>query len=642
MKKRDVYLKGIPLHDAGDRFFHGLASQGLAQVVEGESVPVDVEALMRVTSEPVFAKLSSPAYHSCAMDGIATRSHVTFGASEMNPTRLRLGEDAVFVDTGDPLPTGSDSVIMVEDLVEVTADAVTIIAPSKPWQHVRTVGEDIVATELVLPENHEIRAVDLGALLAAGVTQVMVRRKPRVVIIPTGDELISPGVTPKTGDIIEFNSRIIGGFVLQWGGEPVFWDIVPDNPKALAEAVHKASLTADIIVVNAGSSAGSEDYTGDIVKSMGELIVHGVAIKPGKPTILGIVNDKPFIGVPGYPVSAALSCELFLLPLLAKMLGLRVRQRAKVDAIVTRRIVSAPGMDEFVRVKVGKVKGRYVASPLPRGAGAIMSLVKADGYVKVPGSSQGILESSEVTVNLLRDIEEIDNAIVAIGSHDLALDLLGSLLAREYPGVNLSSTHVGSMGGIMAMRRGEAHIAGIHLLDEETGEYNVPYVKRYLDPKDYAIVNLVHREQGLIVAPGNPKNIRGISDLVKPGITFVNRQRGAGTRILLDLDLKKLGIEPDGISGYEHEEYTHMGVAASVANNVADVGLGIRSAAKALGLDFVPVAWERYDLLVSQGFLHSSSMDKLFSIMSSEDFKSRVSSLGGYDVSDSGEVMWEG
>lgn len=610
--------------------------------MEGEPIPVDVGALSRITAEPVFAKLSQPAYHSCAMDGIATRSHLTFGASETNPRRLRLGEEAVYVDTGDPLPRGFDSVIMVEDLIETTPLEVAIISPARPWQHVRTVGEDIVATELVLPENHKIRAFDLGALLAAGVTQVMVRRKPKVAIIPTGDELILPGTTPEVGDITEFNSRLIGGLVQEWGGEPIFWDIVPDEPQALTEAVVKASLSADIIVVNAGSSAGSEDYTSDIVKSLGELFVHGVAIKPGKPTILGIVDNKPFFGIPGYPVSAALSCELFLLPLLAKMLGQTVKERTMINATLARRIVSVPGMDEFIRVKVGKVGGRYVASPLARGAGAIMSLVRADGYIEIPGSSQGIQESSEVAVHLLRDAEEIDNAVVAIGSHDLALDLLGSLLSGKYPGMSLSSTHVGSMGGIMAMRRGEAHIAGVHLLDEETGEYNVPYVKRYLDSKDYALVNLVHREQGLIVAPGNPKGIQGISDLVKPGVSFVNRQRGAGTRILLDLELKKLGISEDQISGYEHEEYTHMGVAASVANSVADVGLGIRSAARALGLDFVPVAWERYDLLMTKEFLHSSLMDKLLSIISSSEFKGQVESLGGYDLSQSGRVVWQG
>jgi len=642
LKKRNVYLKGVPLQEARDKFFEGLAVFREELRMEGEPIPVDVGALSRITAEPVFAKLSQPAYHSCAMDGIATRSHLTFGASETNPRRLRLGEEAVYVDTGDPLPRGFDSVIMVEDLIETTPLEVAIISPARPWQHVRTAGEDIVATELVLPENHKIRAFDLGALLAAGVTQVMVRRKPKVAIIPTGDELILPGTTPEVGDITEFNSRLIGGLVQEWGGEPIFWDIVPDEPQALTEAVVKASLSADIIVVNAGSSAGSEDYTSDIVKSLGELFVHGVAIKPGKPTILGIVDNKPFFGIPGYPVSAALSCELFLLPLLAKMLGQTVKERTTINATLARRIVSVPGMDEFIRVKVGKVGGRYVASPLARGAGAIMSLVRADGYIEIPGSSQGIQESSEVAVHLLRDAEEIDNAVVAIGSHDLALDLLGSLLSGKYPGMSLSSTHVGSMGGIMAMRRGEAHIAGVHLLDEETGEYNVPYVKRYLDSKDYALVNLVHREQGLIVAPGNPKGIQGISDLVKPGVSFVNRQRGAGTRILLDLELKKLGISEDQISGYEHEEYTHMGVAASVANSVADVGLGIRSAARALGLDFVPVAWERYDLLMTKEFLHSSLMDKLLSIISSSEFKGQVESLGGYDLSQSGQVVWQG
>jgi len=479
LKKRNVYLKGVPLQEARDKFFEGLAVFREELRMEGEPIPVDVGALSRITAEPVFAKLSQPAYHSCAMDGIATRSHLTFGASETNPRRLRLGEEAVYVDTGDPLPRGFDSVIMVEDLIETTPLEVAIISPARPWQHVRTVGEDIVATELVLPENHKIRAFDLGALLAAGVTQVMVRRKPKVAIIPTGDELILPGTTPEVGDITEFNSRLIGGLVQEWGGEPIFWDIVPDEPQALTEAVVKASLSADIIVVNAGSSAGSEDYTSDIVKSLGELFVHGVAIKPGKPTILGIVDNKPFFGIPGYPVSAALSCELFLLPLLAKMLGQKVKERTTINATLARRIVSVPGMDEFIRVKVGKVGGRYVASPLARGAGAIMSLVRADGYIEIPGSSQGIQESSEVAVHLLRDAEEIDNAVVAIGSHDLALDLLGSLLSGKYPGMSLSSTHVGSMGGIMAMRRGEAHIAGVHLLDEETGEYNVPYVKRY-------------------------------------------------------------------------------------------------------------------------------------------------------------------
>ncbi|MEW6229427.1 MAG: molybdopterin biosynthesis protein [Bacillota bacterium] len=640
--KRNVYLEEAPLDEARRKFLDILGERGIAHPSDGEVIPVDIPALGRITASPVFALTSSPHYHSCAMDGVAVRSRTTFGAGERNPVTLRLGEDAVYVDTGDPLPAGFDAVIMVEDLVETKDATVTIIAPAKPWQHVRTVGEDIVATELVIPENHRIRPADLGAMLAAGVTEVRVRKKPRVAIIPTGDELVPPGSRLAPGDIVEFNSRMIGGLVCEWGGDPVFYDMVPDDCEAIAGAVKDASDTCDIVVVNAGSSAGTEDYTSRVARSLGELIVHGVAIKPGKPTILGIASGRPFLGIPGYPVSASLACELFLKPLVAKMLGRVVPERPKLAAVATRRIVSTPGVEEFVRVKVGEVGGKRVVTPLPRGAGSIMSLVRADGIVRLPPSVQGVEEASAVEVELLKDFEEIANTIVVIGSHDLTLDLLASHLARACPGMSLSSAHVGSMGGIMAMRKGEAHLAGVHLMDEETGEYNVPYVKRFLRSEDFVLINLVHREQGFIVPRGNPRGIRGFADLARPGMTFVNRQRGAGTRILLDLSLARLGIDPSAITGYDHEEYTHMGVAASIANGVADAGLGIRSAAAALGLDFVPVGKERYDLLTTKEFLKSPMMERLLGVVRSDEFKEAVLGLGGYDVSDAGKVVWEG
>jgi len=640
--KRNVYLDEAPLDQAVQAFFAALDGRRVVGTLPGEPVPVDVAAMGRITAEPVFARISSPHYHACAMDGAAVKSDSTFAASERRPVTLRLGEDAVMADTGDPLPFGFDAVIMVEDLVETTDDTVTIIAPAKPWQHVRSVGEDIVATELVLPENHAIRAIDIGAMLAAGVTQVEVRRRPRVAIIPTGDELVAPGSKLRAGDIVEFNSRIIGGFVSEWGGEPVFCDIVRDEFEAITQAVQQAAAESDIVIVNAGSSAGSEDYTSAVAGRLGEVIVHGVAIKPGKPTILGIVEGRPFIGVPGYPVSASLACELFLKPLMARMLARPVEPLPQVTATATRRIVSTPGVTEFVRVKVGDVGGKLVVTPLPRGAGAIMSLVKADGIVRVPPEIQGIDEGASVQVELLRSLNQIRRTIMAIGSHDLALDILATFLARAYPGMSLSSAHVGSMGGFMAMRRGEAHIAGTHLIDEETGEYNVPYVERLLDAENYALVNLVHREQGFIVLPGNPKNIAGFGDLAREGVAFVNRQRGAGTRVLLDMELGRLGIDPYAVKGYSHEEYTHMGVAASVANGAADVGLGIRSAAVALGLDFVPVSMEQYDLLTTREFLESEMMNALLAVIRSDEFKRAVLAMGGYDLSDTGKVVWQG
>ena len=454
--KRNVYLNEVPLDEAVRRFFAALERTGAIGALPGEPIAVDVAAMDRITAEPVFARISSPHYHACAMDGVAVKSASTFAASERRPVTLRLGEDAVMADTGDPLPFGFDAVIMVEDLVETTDDSVTIIAAAKPWQHVRSVGEDVVATELVLAENHAIRAVDIGAMLAAGVVQVQVRRRPRVVIIPTGDELVAPGSRLRTGDIVEFNSRIIGGLVSEWGGEPVFHEIVRDDFEAITQAVRQASAECDIVIVNAGSSAGSEDYTSAVVDGLGEVIVHGVAIA-GQPTILGIVDGRPFIVVPGYPVSASLACELFLKPLMARMLARPVEPLTSVNAIATRRIVSTPGATEFVRVKVGDVGGKLVVTPLPRGAGAIMSLVKADGIVRVPPSAQGVDEGASVQVELLRSLDQIRRTIMAIGSHDLALDILSTFLARAYPGMSLSSAHVGSMGGLMAMRRGEAY-----------------------------------------------------------------------------------------------------------------------------------------------------------------------------------------
>lgn len=663
--KRNVYLNETPLDEARRLFFAALDEEEAAGPATAgrvgartETIAVDVAAVGRITAAPVFAKISSPHYHACAMDGVAVKSASTFGASERRPVSLRLckagdaagaaggsrgATDCAFmVDTGDPLPFGCDAVIMVEELVATTDESITIIAPARPWQHVRTVGEDIVATELVLPENHAMGPADIGALLAAGVTEVQVRRRPRVVIIPTGDELVPAGAELKPGDIVEFNSQIIGGLVAQWGGVPDIRPIVRDDFEAITQAVAAAAGVGDIIIVNAGSSAGSEDFTSSVVERLGRLVVHGVGIKPGKPTILGVVAGKPFIGVPGYPVSASLACELFLHPLLCRVLGIAHEAPPAVEATATRRIVSTPGVEEFVRVKLGEVDDKLVVTPLARGAGAIMSLVKADGIVRVPPGEQGLDEGARVRVELLRGLDQIRRTVVAIGSHDLALDILSTFLARAYPGMSLSSAHVGSMGGLMAMRRGEAHLAGTHLIDEETGEYNVPYIKRLLKAEDYALVNLVHREQGFIVPKGNPKSISGFADLAREGVVFVNRQRGAGTRVLLDMELGRLGIDPEAIVGYGHEEYTHMGVAASVANGAADVGLGIHGAAAALGLDFIPVSNERYDLLTTKRFLESEMMVRLLSVIRSDEFREAVTALGGYDLADSGKVVWMG
>ena len=634
---RDYYLSDLPLDEALERFRALLDQSGIALTTAFETIPL-IEARGRVTAAPVWAVASSPHYDAAAMDGIAVRAKETIGATESSPLRLSSPDQVRWVDTGDPMPDGFDSVIMVEHVHELDDATIEIRAPVPPYHHVRPIGEDIVATELILPKNHVLRPVDLGACAAAGLTDVSVSRKPVVTIIPTGTELVPIGATLKPGDIVEFNSLIIGGLVDEWGGSSQTSPPVADDYEAIKTAVSNAAVDSDIVLVNAGSSAGSEDYTAEIVADLGELAVHGVAIRPGHPVVLGVVNGKPTLGIPGYPVSAALSCELFVKPLIEKALGLREVSRDIADATIARNVHSPLGEDEYLRVKLGRVRERMVATPIQRGAGVIMSLVRADGLVKIPRLSEGVEAGTQVTVNLLRPLEAIEHTIVATGSHDLVLDLIASELTGT-GGVSFASSNVGSLGGLRAIDRGEAHLAGTHLLDEESGEYNVSFLRRYVRNQCVVLVNLVHRVQGFIIPKGNPASIESLNDLAREDIVFVNRQRGSGTRVLLDYKLVAAGIDTQQVAGYEREEYTHLAVAAAVAGGRADVGLGILSAARAIGMDFIPLFDERYDLAIPEDIYDSELLAPMLQLIQSSDFRVKVEELGGYDAGQMGEVI---
>jgi putative molybdopterin biosynthesis protein len=629
--KRRRYLHNTPVEEARERFL----GRGWQPV--GEEIIAVTGAAGRVTSRAVFAALSSPHYHSAAMDGVAVRSRETVGAGETAPLRLKLGEQAIPLDTGYLLPEGFDAVIMAEELTEF-GDEVEITAPVTPWQHVRPIGEDIVATEMILPSRHLLQAVDTGALLAGGVTSLAVCKKPRVAVIPTGNELVRPGEPPGPGKIIEYNSTVFAALVAEWGGEAVRWDIVRDDFHLIQKAVAQAVAECDVVLVNAGSSAGRRDYTADVVAGLGEVLVHGVAVRPGKPVILGVVKDKPVLGVPGYPVSAVVALELFLKPLLYQLQGLVGPERPGIKARFSRQLASTLSAEEWVRVKVGRVGGSLVATPLARGSGVITSLVRADGIVRIPQEKEGLLPGEEVMVELLRRPDEIGRSVVCIGSHDLTLDVLDDLLRRRYPGFSLSSAHVGSTGGIMALKRGEAHLAGMHLLDEKSGEYNIPFLEKFLPGVPLALIALVEREQGLMVAPGNPKQITGFADLAR--VTFINRQRGAGTRLLLDARLRELNIAPGQVNGYEREEFTHLAVAAAVAAGSADCGLGVLAAARSMGLDFVPLERERYDLAVPLACLEDEAVRRLLAVARSREFRQSVLALGGYHTDRTGEIVY--
>ncbi|MGQ9513196.1 molybdopterin biosynthesis protein [Thermodesulfitimonas sp.] len=637
--KREIFLEEKPLEEALAGYWEFLRALGALASGPAESVPVEASC-GRVTASPIFAAVSHPHFHAAAMDGYAVQARRTFGATEQRPLRLRVGEEALPVDTGDVLPEGCDAVIMVEDTHMVAPDVIEITAAVFPYQNVRVMGEDVVATEMLLPANHAIRPVDVGALLAGGVTTVVVHPQPRVALIPTGTEVVAPGTALKPGDIVDFNSPMLAAMVREWGGVPVRYAIIPDDFAALKEAVCRAAAECDVVLTIAGASAGREDFTAAVVRACGTLFAHGVAIKPGKPVVLGAVAGKPFIGLPGYPVSTVLNAELFARPVIFAKQGRVVPDREKVAATLSRRVVSSAGVEEFVRVKLGRAGGKIIATPLGRGAGRLMTLVQADGILRVPRFAEGFEAGSVVTVELLRTRREIEETIVIIGSHDLALDIIANFLRLKFPEATLSSAHVGSLGGLLAVKRGEAHAAGTHLLDEETGEYNVPYVKRYLAGVPVVLVNISYREQGFIVAPGNPKGIRDFPDLLREEVCFVNRQRGAGTRVLLDFHLRRLGLDPQRITGHQREEYTHMAVAAAVAGGTADVGLGIRAAAVALGLDFVPVVEERYDLCVLKEHWESKVGERLRAVLGDPEFRAAVLARGGYDLRDCGRVLY--
>ncbi|MBT3388816.1 MAG: molybdopterin biosynthesis protein, partial [Chloroflexi bacterium] len=558
-----VYLHDIPLDQAQQRLMEALQAASLYGPLGEEEIILDERALGRVLAAPIWAKISSPHYHASAMDGYAVRSAETAGALPTAPLSLQYETQTVYVDTGDPLPEWANAVIPIENVEPLNEDgqlsggerypqAIRIRAAVAPWAHVRPMGEDMVATQLVLPTGHTLRPADLGAIAGCGHDRVQAARKPRVAVIPTGTELVAVGEPVRRGDIIEYNSLVLAAQVNAWGGQATRYPIVADDFDEIKRSVAEAAQTHDLILLNAGSSAGSEDFSAGVVESLGELLVHGVAVRPGHPVILGMVNRSassvPIIGVPGYPVSAALTGEIFVEPLLARWLGRQPVRPHEIDATLTRKMTSPAGDDDYVRVAVGKVGEKTLAAPLARGSGVITSLVRADGIVIVPRGSQGIPAGDAVRVRLYRSPSEIEQTIFAIGSHDMTLDVMAQFLAARHR--RLTSANVGSLGGLVALRRGETHLAGAHLLDVESGEYNLPYIREYLPDVPVRVVALVGREQGLLVARGNPKGIHTLGDLTNPEVRFVNRQRGAGTRILLDYQLNKLGIPAESIPGY--------------------------------------------------------------------------------------------
>lgn len=629
------YLTNVPLEQARREYLELLEHQGFEP--QTQVIPV-YESCGRVTAEAVYAHICAPHYTASAMDGVAVCARDTFGATETTPVTLHP-EQFTVLDTGDPVPEGRDAVIMVEDLVKNENGSITIHAAAAPWQHIRQIGEDVCAGEMILPGHMTVTPAAIGAMIAGGVLELRVIRRPVVGIIPTGDEIIPPCTDPRPGDILEFNGSIFSAMVRQWGAEPVVYPIVPDDFDRIKAMVEKASDQCDMVILNAGSSAGREDFSAQVIRQLGQVLYHGIAIKPGKPAILGCRGKTAILGVPGYPVSGIIVIEQFLKPLIEHWLKTAAQPEHYAQATLTRPVVSGLKYQEFVRVRMGSVGGRLMASPLSRGSGVVSSFMKADGILEVPQGLEGYEAGEEVTLRLLSPMEKLRNTLVVIGSHDPLLDELADMLHLGDPRLYMSSSHVGSMGGIMAIRRGEAHMAGCHLLDTADGTYNRSFIRKYFPKGDVKLVSCVGRQQGLMVARGNPLNICSFADISRQGIRYVNRQKGSGTRILTDYLCSREKVEPSDVYGYTREELTHTSVAAQIACGSADVGMGIYSAAKLYDLDFIPICIEEYDLIIPDHAWDSPMVQQLLTILRSDAFREKILSMGGYTVEHPGQVL---
>ena len=630
-----TYLTNVPLEQAKKDYLRTLAEQGFAGRTERIRVQ---DAYGRVTANAVYAHINAPHYACSAMDGVALCARDSFGATDTTPVTLSEAQFTV-VDTGDPIPEGCDAVIMVEELVKNDDGSVTIHAPAAPWQHIRQIGEDVCAGEMILPSFMEVTPAAIGAMLAGGVLELEVLARPVVGIIPTGDEIVPPCTDPKPGDIMEFNSSIFSAMLASWDAEARTYPIVPDKYEQIRDMLEKAAAECDMVILNAGSSAGRDDYSVSAVREVGEVLYHGVAIKPGKPAILGYRSAVPILGVPGYPVSGIIVIDELLRPLIDRWYGREPDGSTRTRAKLTRPVVSGLKYQEYVRVRMGYVGDTLMASPLPRGSGIVSSFMKADGMLEVPQGTEGYTAGEEVRVRRLRDKQRLKNTLVVIGSHDPLLDELADLIHREDRRLFLSSAHVGSMGGIMAVRRGEAHAAGIHLLDTATGEYNRAYIRKYFPHGGVYLIRCVGRQQGLMLQKGNPLGITSFADIARDGVRYVNRQKGSGTRVLMDYLCDKYDVDRDKIYGYEREELTHNSVAVQIAGDSADAGMGIYSTAKLYELDFLPICVEEYDLLIPEKAWNTGMVRQLVRTLKSGEFKRRIEAMGGYTLDNPGEII---
>lgn len=606
------------------------------------------DAMGRTLGEDVLAQIDVPGFDRASMDGYAVIAEETFGAETDDPKNLRIvgrceagqqpsipveSGEAIEISTGAPVPRGSNAVVMVEH-TRRTDSAVEIFRSVVPGENIAGAGSDIMAGELVLRKGETITPREIGVLAALGIERAKVFRRPRVAIISTGNELLAPGAPLTYGKIYDINASAIAASVVECGGEPANLGILPDDPAVMEQKLKQALQQAEIVLTSGSTSAGAGDLIYRIIDKLGRpgVIVHGISVKPGKPALLAVVNGKPLIGLPGYPTSALMIFHALVAPIVREMSGLAQRAVVVVEARLPFRVVAGKGRRELLPIHLTRTAaGEYLAYPTVGGSGAISSFSLSDGFIDIPETMGFLEEGEQVKVRLFgTGLSPAD--LVVIGSHCVGIDVLIGIIRKQRPDFVAKVINTGSLGGFYAVKRGEADVAGVHLLDESTGEYNTPFYNRF-GMKDKAIlVRGYAREQGLLLPKGNPMGIHGFDDLMRPNVSFINRNRGSGTRILLDSHLSGIaasrGLKLEelvrGMRGYTSEAKSHSAVAAAVAHRRADVGVAIRTVADSYDLDFVKIGDELFDFLIARDRLEKAPVQVFLNALKSEGFASHL------------------
>jgi len=563
------------------------------------------EGINRILGEDVFSNVDVPPFDRSKMDGYAVKAEDTYEAEEDNPITLEVVDsvkaggfsdieikngECIEIATGAPIPKGANAVVMVE-YTERIGNRVKIYSAVSPHENIQYCGNDMMAGELILREGMKLSPRDIGALAAVGKGKIKVKKNLSIGLISTGNELINPDEELKPYKIYDVNTYTLASSIKEKGWDFKFYGIVGDNKEDLKNSI-KNALNEDVVILSGGTSAGVGDLTSTVIQELGgEILVHGMKIKPGKPTIIGKVGKKLIVGLPGYPTS----CLTIFDVLFEDVDG----NKKTISANFPIRYLSAKGREEYLPVSVVKGQDGYSAYPITKGSGAITSLTYADGYIVVDENKE-ILENEVVEVHLFGDIKI---GLSIIGSHCVGVDVIlhrGGLYAK--------TINVGSLGGLMAIKRGEADISGIHLLGED-GEYNIPFIKKY-KLKNAVLIRGYIRKQGFMFK--KDLNINSMDDIIKniDKYKFINRNKGAGTRILFDKFLKENGIDKKDIKGYEIEAKTHSAVGAAVTMGNADIGIGIETIAKKYGLEFIPIGDENYDFLIKSEKLEDEEVKK--------------------------------